>query len=203
MITESRLKQLELISSFVKLAAFTGFIVFNIKCNDCQISSLSLLLLSLLFLLLLQSSQKAQLFSLENNTMSPIKKIMELIKTVFPSFLPLIIVSILLYIFIKFKDNINSIDVPPEFTKMSKINIILTFIQIIVAFVYLGEQFDKIRNLLKSSDSKDDNVEGNYLNKIKSIFMNNLSIITLLLFIFNSIFTGFSYIIISKFITNG
>jgi len=202
MITETRLKQLEFISSFVKIAAFIGFIVFNISCSDCQISSLSLLVLSLLFLILLQSSQKAQLFAVENNTMSPMNKIIELIKTIFPSFLPLIIVSVLLFIFIKYKDNINSIDVPPEFTKMSKINIILTFIQIIVAFVYLGEQFDKIRNLLKPSDD-DENAEGNYINKIKDLFLSNLSIITILLFIFNSIFTSFSYVIISKFITNG
>ena len=47
-----------------------------------------------------------------------------------------------------------------------------------------------------------DNVS-NYINKIKDLFLSNLSIITILLFIFNSIFTSFSYVIISKFITNG
>lgn len=205
MITEYRIKQIEFISSFIKLAVVVAFIVFQISCNDCHIASLSLLGISLFFLMVIQTSQKTQLFSAEETTKSNLNKVFELIKVSFPSLLPFIIVVTLLYIFINYKDNITKSNVPPEFTKMANITIVLTLLQIIISFLYLGEQFTKLYSEIGSNkeDNTKNNTFKNYYKMSKDLIMKNLTSLTILLFIANSIFTGFTYIIISRFITDG
>ena len=206
MITEYRLKQIEFISSFIKLAVVVAFIIFQMSCNDCQIASLSLLAISIFFLIVIQASQKTQLFTAEETTQSNINKIIDLIKVTFPSILPFIIVVMLLYIFINYNDNIIDGNVPPEFIKMSRITIVITLLQVIIAFLYLGEQFTKLYKEISSSKEDKDSEESkmnSYFKMSKDLVMKNLSSLTVLLFIANIVFTGFTYVIISKFLTEG